>query len=95
MHSPSSIGHVVDAALPGALRSRDLPLPGLILLCLLLIGLYLGQAWQQVDSEGSGWRRIDTDALQRRIDAGDLRDLRADWSHPARPDELPAAGTRP
>ena len=72
------------------LRSRDLPLPGLVLFCLGLIWLHLAGTRGQADATSGGWRHIDTESLTRRIDTGDLRDLRADWFHPTRPDELPA-----
>lgn len=71
-------------------RGRDLPLLALVLVALLLIGLHLQGALEQSGHPGSGgWRRIDRAALEQRIERGDLRDRRADWAHPTRPDERP------
>ncbi len=71
-------------------RTRDLPLPALILLCLTLIGLHLRLVSKEAADAGTGgWRHIDRAALERRIESGDLRDVRADWYHPTRPDEGP------
>jgi hypothetical protein len=75
--------------LPPHWRARELRLLGLILVTLLVIGAHLSGELERSASQGTGWRAIDVEALQRRIDAGDLRDREADWYHPARPDEVP------
>jgi hypothetical protein len=68
--------------LPRRLQSRDLRFVGLLGLSLLLSGLYLSETLEQAAHPGRGHRRIDLKALERRIQAGDLRDREADWYHP-------------
>lgn len=65
------------------LRRRELGFLGLIGLTGLLIGLHLGSGLEGVGMAGSTWRTIDRAALERRIEAGDLRDREADWFRPA------------
>ena len=55
---------------------------GLLGLCLLLGGLYLGEALEQATHPGRGHRQIDLKALERRIRAGELQEREADWYHP-------------
>jgi hypothetical protein len=65
------------------LHRRELGFLGLVGLTGLLIGLNLGSALDRVGMASSGWRAIDRAALERRIEAGDLRDREADWFKPA------------
>jgi hypothetical protein len=65
------------------LHRRELGFLGLIGLTGLLIGLHLGSGLEGVGMAGSTWRAIDRAALERRIEAGDLRDREADWFRPA------------
>ena len=60
----------------------DIQLVGLICVTLVFIGLFLTARLQQLDAEGSGWRRIDLELLQQRIESGDLSDREAVWYHP-------------
>lgn len=69
------------------LHLRDWRLLGFIALSLATIGLYLAAGLAQLEQSGSGWRRIDTDAVRKRIDSGELSGREADWFHPTRPDE--------
>jgi hypothetical protein len=79
-----------------ALRSVALALPrvrhwhrrearfvSLVALTALVIGLQLSAGLQLANREGTGWRAVDTAAIHRRIETGDLRDREADWYHPA------------
>jgi hypothetical protein len=68
---------------------------GMVALTVLTIGLYLDQGLRLATREGAGHRAIDTRALQRRIDAGELRDREAQWYHRTRPDEGPGANRDP
>ncbi|ESQ14199.1 MAG: hypothetical protein N838_00670 [Thiohalocapsa sp. PB-PSB1] len=68
-------------------QQREARFLALLALTLLIIGLYLQQGLMLAAREGSGYRVIDTEALQRRIDIGELRDHEAQWYHPTRPDE--------
>lgn len=78
------------------LHQRELRFLGLIAMSGILIALHLSAGLQLVGHEGSGWRSVDLDALQRRIDTGELRDHEADWYHPSTADEIgpPASGER-
>ena len=76
------------------LRQRELRFLGLIALTLLVIGLYLGEGLHRVEREGTGWRTIDLEALQRRIETGELREREAQWYHPATPQEAANGGLR-
>jgi hypothetical protein len=86
----------VDLVLTWAahLRQRELRFLGLVALTLLAIGLYLDEGLRQAELEGAGWRRIDLEALQRRIETGELREREADWYHPATPEEAAGGGLR-
>jgi len=84
------IFHRTHAAMIAAARPwhpRDTRLLGLIALALVLIALHLGEGLDLAARAGSGHRVIDRQALERRIDAGDLRDHEAQWFHQARPEE--------
>jgi|GEM_PF-5843594 len=67
---------------PKGLQRNDLELLGLVALLLLAMGGYLVQQLGVSRQEGAGWRRIDTQAVQRLIEAGDLSDQEALWYHP-------------
>jgi hypothetical protein len=75
--------HVADYRLLGLLGST--------LLCILLF------FWQQRGEgvSGGGWREIDRQAFQQRLDAGDLSNREASWYHPATADELGQGGGAP
>lgn len=68
-------------------KVRDWRFVGWVGLTLLCIGLYLSTAGPGMDRTHPGWRRIDTAALQQRIDSGGLSGREAQWYHPARPKE--------
>lgn len=68
-------------------RERDLRFLGLIALTGLVISLYLAQGLRVAEQEGSGWRKLELDALLQRVETGDLREWEADWSHPSTEEE--------
>jgi hypothetical protein len=59
-----------------------------VVLTALLIALHLAEGLRLAALGGSGHRVVDRAALERRIDAGDLRDREADWYHRATTREL-------
>ncbi len=59
-----------------------------------MIALHLNAGLHQAERVGSGWRALDLDALQRRIESGELRDREADWYRPATPEEAAGGGLR-
>ncbi len=61
---------------------RDMQLVGLVCVTLVFIGFFLTAQLQQLEAEGSGWRRIDLELLQQRMESGDLSDHEAVWYHP-------------
>ena len=61
---------------------RDIQLLGLVCITLVFIGLFLTAQLQQLEPKGSGWRRIDIELLQKRLESGDLSDHEAAWYHP-------------
>ena len=63
------------------LRGRDLRFLFLLFLNLLLIGGYVVSIQQLGLGGGHGWRRIDTAAVQQRIEAGELSRHEALWYH--------------
>jgi hypothetical protein len=74
------------------LHSRDLRFLILVALTLVVIGLHLGSSLRLAGKEGSGWRALDLEALQRRIETGELRNREAEWYHPATPEETAGGG---
>jgi hypothetical protein len=60
---------------------------GLVILTGVVVVLYLKSGLRLADREGSGWRALDLDALQQRIETGELRDREAEWYHPATEEE--------
>ena len=60
---------------------RDIQLLGLVCVTLAFIGLFLTAQIQRLEAEGSGWRRIDIELLQKRMESGDLSDHEALWYH--------------
>jgi len=62
-------------------RLRDLRFVFLVLLNLLLIGGFLVSGAGGESGPPGGWRRIDLQALQTRIEAGELVDTEARWYH--------------
>ena len=70
------------------LHPRDLRFLGLVAMTGLIIVLYLATGLQLADQTGSGWRKVDLDAVMQRIETGELRELEADWYHPATEDEV-------
>lgn len=68
-------------------QPREARFLGLVALTALSIGLYLERGLTLAAREGGGHRIIDIQALQRRIDSGDLREREAQWYHPTRPEE--------
>ncbi len=69
------------------LLRRDARFISLVLLNLLALALYLGQGALGVDDTGKAWRKIDIQAIQRLLDAGELSDREALWYHQTGPDE--------
>jgi hypothetical protein len=74
---------------------RDTRFLGLIALALVLIALHLGEGLDLAARAGSGHRVIDLQALERRIETGELRDREALWFHQARPEETSGGGRAP
>jgi hypothetical protein len=64
-------------------HAREAQFLGAIVLTTLLVALYLADGLRLAALGGSGHRVIDRVVLERRIDAGDLRDREADWYHKA------------
>jgi hypothetical protein len=75
------------------LHLRDWRFLGFITLSLATMGLYLATGLAQLEQSGSGWRRIDTDAVRKLMDSGELSGREADWFHPTRPGEHPNQST--
>ncbi len=67
---------------------QDLRLVVLIAISLVLIGLHLNEVGHVSSESGSGWRQVDLEALQRRIETGDLSDREADWYRPAEEQQI-------
>lgn len=74
------------------IHRRELRFLGLILMTGLVIALLLAEGLRLSGLGGVGWRAIDRQALQRRIDSGDLSDREASWYHAASEGEVRAAG---
>ena len=64
------------------LHRNDLELLLLVGAVLLAVAGYLVQELGAARQEGASWRRIDTEAVERLIEAGDLSDREALWYHP-------------
>ena len=62
-------------------RLRDLGFVVLVFLNLFLISGFLISAAGGESGPPGGWRRIDLQALQTRIEAGELVDTEARWYH--------------
>jgi hypothetical protein len=77
------------------LHRRELRFLAFIAVSVSLIALYLSAGLRLAGDTGSGWRSIDLDALQRRIETGELRDREARWYHPSTPEETGISGERP
>ncbi len=77
------------------LHSREWRFLGLVLLTLALIGWYLALQGSAPQAAASSWRRVDTAAVRRHIEAGDLSTREADWYHAATPAERGAARSSP
>lgn len=75
------------------LRVRDLRFAALVALELALMAAYLAAGYRGLGQEGHGFRRIDLQALEARMDAGDLSRHEALWYHPVQ--ALPAQGEGP
>jgi hypothetical protein len=74
------------------IHERELRFLGLVLVTGLLIALQLGDSLRLAGLRGSSWRAVDRQALEGRIESGDLSDREARWYHPATADETRAAG---
>lgn len=77
------------------LHRRELGFLGLIGLTGLLIALHLASGLEGLGGPAGGWRTIDREALERRIESGDLRDREAEWSRPASGGEATGRGLGP
>lgn len=64
-------------------RWREARLLALVLANLVAIAGFLGGGGQQAPTQVGGWRRIDREALEARIRAGELSDREAQWYRPA------------
>ena len=62
-------------------RLRDLRFVSLVTLNLFLISGFLWSGAGRQSGPPGGWRRIDLQALQTRIEAGELVDNEASWYH--------------
>ena len=74
---------------------RELRFLGMVGVTGLIMVVYLATALRPAGVQGGGWRTIDLDALQRRIETGELRDREADWYHEATEEEAAAAARHP
>ena len=74
------------------LHRRELRFLGLVTVTAVVIALQVGAGLRLAGRDGGGWRSIDLDALQRRIESGELRDEEADWYHPSTKEEIEASG---
>jgi len=63
------------------LRPREFRFLGFVLANLIAIGLFLASGQEETAPVG-GWRRIDTEALARRLQSGELQMREALWSKP-------------
>ena len=63
---------------------------GLVVLTGVVVVLYLTSSLRLSDRQGSGWRSLDLDALQQRIDTGELQGREADWYHRSTDEETRA-----
>lgn len=64
-------------------RWREMRLLALVLANLVAIAGFLEGGGQQAHTQVGGWRRIDVEAVQVRIRAGQLSDREAQWYRPA------------
>jgi len=64
------------------LRRRDLRFLGVVVLNLACMAGYLATGSGAPDTAVGGWRRIDREALERRIESGELSRQEALWSRP-------------
>lgn len=71
---------------------RDLRFLVLVLLNLFLISGFLISGAGGDSALPGGWRRIDLQALQTRIDAGELVEIEARWYRTVTADEAGSAG---
>lgn len=76
------------------LHRREIGFLGLVAVTLAMIALYLNAGLRLAGPGGAGWRTVDLDSLQRRIESGELRDREADWYHPATSEETVGGGLR-
>ncbi len=67
------------------LHRHDWELLLLVIAMLVNLGGFLTQELGTAPREGAGWRRVDTEAVQRLIEAGDLSDHEALWYQPVAP----------
>ena len=61
----------------------------------LTIAAHLDTGLHSAARDGSGWRTLDLDALQQRIETGELREREALWFHPATDEETRGLGGPP
>ena len=66
---------------------HDLELLALTGSLLAAIAGHLATELGRSGTQGASWRRIDTEAVQRLIDSGELSDREASWYHRTRPRE--------
>ncbi len=69
------------------LHRHDWELVLLIAAMLFTLGGFLLQQLGTVSREGASWRRIDTEAVRKLIQAGDLSDREAEWYRPVTPSD--------
>jgi hypothetical protein len=66
------------------IHRHDMPLVVLVAANLLAVAGFLGVGPPEAAPGSGGWRRVDIEAVSRRIQAGDLSAREALWYHAAR-----------
>ncbi|MEN8216835.1 MAG: hypothetical protein ABFS56_10765 [Pseudomonadota bacterium] len=60
-------------------QRRDIQFAAFILATLICVGGFLSSGTETTSEQNGGWRRIDIEALTKRINAGDLVNHEAAW----------------
>ena len=74
-------------------KAREWRFLGFAGLNLVAIAMYLGAGLARLEPTGTGWRRVDIDAVRQRMDSGELSGREAQWYHPTRSGERPGRTT--
>jgi hypothetical protein len=67
------------------IHRRDLAFIGLVGLTLVCIGGFLYGGFAETGTPAGGWRRVDTERLELRLESGDLQRREAEWYVPLQP----------